>query len=123
MRRVALIICLIALPGLAACGGSSTAPGGNNNGGQTGTSGNSTSNAISVGNDFYSPSSTTVAVGTTVTWTWNSSGEDHSVTFDDGADSGIKTSGTYTRTFSTAGTYPYHCLVHGAAMSGTVVVQ
>lgn len=30
---------------------------------------------------------------------------------------------TYSVTFPTAGTYHYDCAVHGAAMTGTVVVQ
>jgi len=30
---------------------------------------------------------------------------------------------TYRVTFKTAGTYQYDCLVHGAEMPGTIVVQ
>jgi plastocyanin len=30
---------------------------------------------------------------------------------------------TYSHTFTMAATYPYYCTVHGAAMTGTVVVQ
>ncbi len=33
------------------------------------------------------------------------------------------TSGTYSFTFTTAGTYTYDCAVHGASMTGTVVVR
>ena len=29
----------------------------------------------------------------------------------------------YSYTFTQAGTYTYHCAAHGAAMSGTVVVE
>ena len=46
-----------------------------------------------------------------------------SVTFDDGPESAIQTAGSFNRTFGGAGTFPYHCAVHGAAMSGTVVVK
>ena len=41
-------------------------------------------------------------------------------TVDDGIASGTQSSGTFQRTFSAAGAYPYHCTIHGAAMSGTV---
>jgi plastocyanin len=75
-----------------------------------------------------------VSAGATVEWAWNScSGGDiygsgqtcvvHNVVFDDGATSGAKSDGVYNRTFATAGTYPYHCSVHTAAvMSGSITV-
>ena len=47
----------------------------------------------------------------------------HSVTFDDGTTSPTQDQGTYTRTFGAAGTYNYHCSIHGAAMAGTITVQ
>lgn len=89
---------------------------------------------ISVTNNAFSPSAKTVAPGTTVQWAWNTcSGGDgyggpetcvaHGVNFDDGIDSPTQSQGTFSRNFGTAGTYPYHCAVHGAAMSGTVTVQ
>ena len=45
--------------------------------------------------------------------------------FDDGSNisSGSQSSGTFSRTFTAAGTYKYHCTIHGSAMSGQVVVQ
>lgn len=36
--------------------------------------------------------------------------------------SGVFSSGVFVHTFSTAGTYGYHCLVHGSSMSGGVEV-
>ena len=88
----------------------------------TTTSNTATTNSVSVDDDFFQPSATTVAVGTTVTWTWIGS-IGHNVTFDDGPHSATQASGTYTRTFAAAGTYKYHCTIHGVAMSGTVTVQ
>jgi plastocyanin len=42
---------------------------------------------------------------------------------DDGNwDSMIKSSGTFTHSFPAAGTFPYHCDVHGAMMQGTITV-
>ena len=45
------------------------------------------------------------------------------MTFDDGPTSPIQSSGNFSRAFATAGTYTYHCKVHGAAMAGTVIVK
>jgi plastocyanin len=75
-----------------------------------------------VGDDFFSPSKDTVTKGTKVTWTWTGSTA-HSVTFDDGPSSPTQVGGTFSRTFDATGTFPYHCVVHGTAMSGTVTVQ
>ena len=35
----------------------------------------------------------------------------------------LKSQGSYQKTFPMAGTYTYHCSVHGAAMKGAVTVQ
>ena len=94
---------------------------GSSDNGGTGPS-NSTSNAISVRDNSYSPSVTTVPVGTTVTWTWRGSAS-HDVTFSSTEHSAVQRTGTYQRQFTTAGTYDYHCSIHGSAMSGRVVVH
>ena len=121
MRNETLIrlaaIATLAVAG--SCSGSSygtTGLGNNNN--NTG----STSDAIDVTDNRYSPSATTVPVGTTVTWTWKGVNS-HSVTFDDGPTSTKQTAGSFQRTFPSAGTFRYHCLVHGTAMAGSVTVQ
>lgn len=92
-------------------------------------------NTVRVTNNSFTPGDLTVAAGTTVTWSWDTcSGGDaygtgqtcvsHSVAFDDGSvASGAQSSGSFTHQFATAGTYPYHCAIHGAAMSGRVIVQ
>lgn len=82
----------------------------------------STSNAVSVGDNFFNPSATTVSANTTVTWTWNGKNP-HTVSFDDGVTSAEQSTGTYSRTFTTAGTYKYHCKVHGQSMAGTITVK
>lgn len=130
MRRVASWIALVALPCALACGGSSSSitppsTGGPHPGGTSGT--------VTVGNDFFSPATDTVAAGTAVMWNWDTCSSDayggrtcasHSVTFDDGATSDIQSSGTFSRAFSTAGSFTYFCKVHGrAVMSGTIVVK
>jgi plastocyanin len=98
-----------------ACGG-----GGSDSGLPTGNTGGGD---ITVGNNFFNPTSFSVAPGGTVTWAWNSGGTQHNVTFDDGQTSGNQGTGQYQRTFATAGSYAYHCTIHGAKlMSGTITV-
>jgi plastocyanin len=66
---------------------------------------------------------TTIHVGDTVHWIWQAS--PHSTTADGGAwDSGVNNQGhTFDFTFNQAGSFPYHCTVHGLVMNGTVVVN
>jgi plastocyanin len=136
MRHAARLTLLLLLAA-AGCGGSSTAPSNNNNnsGGNNPpppTNPNTSSNAISVTNNYFDPVTTTITANTKVTWTWNTCGGDgyggqtcvsHSILFDDGTASGQQEQGTWSRTFTTPGTYKYHCTIHGASMAGTIVVQ
>ena len=77
-----------------------------------------------------SSTTTTITAGDYVTWTWSGTNT-HSVTADDATfdsdpPAGSRTSGTFTQTFSTPGSYGYYCRIHGApgrAMAGTIVVQ
>lgn len=70
----------------------------------------------------YSPALLTIHVGDSVTWT-NVGSLPHTVTADDGSfDSGLLDVGaSWTYTFNTPGTFPYHCVPH-PWMKGTVVV-
>jgi len=78
---------------------------------------------VSVGDNTFSPATVTINVGDTVTWNWVGQNP-HTVTADDGSfDSPQQTSGSFSHTFNTAGTFEYICEVHGQSMSGTVVVQ
>ena len=109
-----------------ACGGG-TEPSQNGGGGGGGGGGGtctSTSIAVDVHDNAYSPSCTTVAVGSTVTWDWSGMNP-HTVTFDNTALGGSpqQIDGTFTHQFANVGTFTYHCQVHGASMSGTVKVQ
>jgi len=83
------------------------------------------------GNRFFDVQSgtttTTIHVGDTVTWTWvagpHSTTSGMCCTTDGMWDSGVKSSGTFSHTFSSAGTFPYFCMVHLSAMTGQVMVQ
>lgn len=106
----------------AACGGSGDPSSPIGGTGTTTPPGSAaTTNGVAVLDNRFNPTVTTVIPGTTVTWTWGGSAS-HNVTFDDGAPSTSMTSGTFTRAAATAGTFDYRCTIHGAAMSGTVVV-
>jgi plastocyanin len=140
MRQFRIVASFALAAALGACGGSggsslSTSPGGTtqNPGGGT-QPGAST---VTLANIAFSPSSITVAAGSTVNWKWNDcTGGDgyggggatciaHQIVFDDGSgfSSASQDQGTYARTFSSKGTFKYHCAIHGAAMSGEVIVQ
>ena len=115
LMQLLRFVAAAALAAAAACGSNSIyGGGGGGNGGRT--------LSISVKDNFYSVSPDTVAVGDSVTWTWAGSAS-HSVAFASGTSSATQSTGTFKRAFSVAGTYAYHCVVHGLAMSGVIVAQ
>jgi LysM repeat protein len=85
---------------------------------------------ISMQNTAYNPQSITVKAGTMVIWrNAETNGMQHTVTSGPpNAPSGMFDSGTlnpgqtFQFTFSTPGTYQYYCRIHGAAMTGIVIV-
>lgn len=79
-------------------------------------------NQVTIDGFAFEPSSLTVTAGTTVTWT-NRDEEPHTVAASDGSfhSPGMGTGGTFTHTFSAAGTFDYVCSIH-PMMHGTVVV-
>ncbi len=78
--------------------------------------------AVSLAGKAFNPSSVTVAVGGTVTWTNNDS-MPHNVTSASGAfrSTTLQPGQVFTFTFTAPGTYPYSCTLHGG-MNGTVIV-
>jgi hypothetical protein len=81
---------------------------------------------ITGGGTAFSPATVTVQAGQPVCWTWQTS-TPHNVRADSGAfGSGDPvTDGTFQVTYDGAGTYGYHCQVHGSptgGMRGTVIV-
>jgi plastocyanin len=91
---------------------------------------------VSVGNDFFrssngtqNPAVDTIRAGGTVTWTWSAAGS-HSIQSTGIPPAVFRNSvvmsaagSTYAVTFLNPGTYDYDCAVHGAAMSGRIVVR
>ena len=80
--------------------------------------------SVTIQNFTYNPTPITVNVGDSITWT-NADQAAHSAKSTTGAfDTTILTTGqSKTLTFTAAGTFAYICGVHGASMSGSVVVQ
>jgi plastocyanin len=137
MSGIKRIISASLIVALAACGSS---------GGSTGTYGNGTTGGIGGygggdgGNQnpppantvnaspslAFSPSTLTVNAGEVVTFAFGSVA--HNVAFDNPNAAtptdigGFNTNSSIQRTFSTAGTYTYHCTIH-PFMMGTVVVR
>jgi plastocyanin len=112
-----------------ACSSDSSGPSDGGGGGAAGT--------VTVGDIFFqsghngtkNPAIDTVAVGTTVTWTWTNTGSTPHSVESEGSPSFTSSetltgSGkTYRVTFTSPGTYSYDCAVHGMAMTGRIVVQ
>ena len=80
---------------------------------------------VSVKNNAFSPASVKIAKGGKVTWKWTQGGVPHNVTPASGG-AGSKTSSkkgnTFTKTFTKAGTFKYHCTIH-SSMKMTVKVS
>ncbi len=130
MRRfLPLALLLGAALALAACGsspsstaGTTTSPGA----GGGGTVGATVTITDAASPGKFEPATVTIKVGQTVQFA-DQSNTPHSVEWQAG---GFPTSTTLNKgnsytspVFTTAGTFPYICGIHGASMSGTVVVQ
>jgi LPXTG-motif cell wall-anchored protein len=91
---------------------------------------------VSAVDNTFSPKTTTIHTGDTVLWT-NNGDSNHTVTADSGVfdsspgcpqsmGSCLLPGASFSHTYGTQGTFPYHCKIHGGAggvgMSGTVVV-
>ena len=77
----------------------------------------------------FTPSSVNINVGDTVRWTWAGALHTSTSNTTTGAEvwnSGLKSSGTFSHTFTNAGNWPYYCSLHsfpgGTAMNGVVRV-
>jgi plastocyanin len=89
--------------------------------------GTGTNNTVSILDDYFSPKTITITAGTSVTWT-NHGLMQHTVTADDNSynSNTLSPGQSFSHTFTSAGTYYYHCVFHGGVggvgMSGIVIV-
>ncbi len=73
---------------------------------------------------MFAPSQLIINVGDTVVWK-NNGMMGHTVTSDSGSEMSSPTlasGASYNHTFSTTGTYNYHCSIH-SSMTGVIIVQ
>jgi plastocyanin len=119
-----LVLALLLIAGVTACGSSSS---GAASGGGSGSSGGAVQSGtakVTIQGFAFHPSSLTVKAGTKVTFT-NEDSTTHTATSqgDSTIDSGNLAKGqTYTVTLSKAGTYNYICTIH-QYMHGSITVQ
>ena len=79
--------------------------------------------AVEIGDGFFGPSSLTVTVGDTVTWT-NGDDSPHTVTADGAFDSGnIEPGQSFSHTFTEPGTFTYVCQYHDEMVATITVVE
>ena len=124
---VALALCLVALVALLAVGCAGGASSGGSSGSTSGSTSGGTGGATAGGttiteqNFAFSPSTATVKVGDTVTFTNNDS-TGHNVTID-GQELGVQNQGeSKTWKASKAGKFPFSCVIH-PSMTGEITVQ
>lgn len=89
----------------------------------TATGAPSSAQVAATDGNIFTPTPVTIVAGGSVTWSFGT--VPHNVLFQSAgapADVGIVSSTSVSRTFPTAGTYPYTCSLH-AGMNGTVTVQ
>ncbi|HTT68120.1 MAG TPA: plastocyanin/azurin family copper-binding protein [Gemmatimonadales bacterium] len=126
MRR-SLLLGFALLGSLVACSSSTGYGSGGGSGNSNGMPG---ADQVFMQNVAFVPATRTVSVGTTVQWV-NQDGFAHTVTKDSGpgaafSSGNIGAGAGFSVRFDSAGTYQYHCSIHGspgAGMHGTVIVQ
>ena len=109
-KSLAPLLVVSLLVTAAACGG----------GDDDGSSADAEPGTVTITDNKFSPKETTIAVGDTVTWTWEGSAA-HNVT-GPGFESELQSKGEFEHTFEEAGEIDYVCTVH-PGMTGKVVVE
>jgi plastocyanin len=119
--KMKMIWCAMALATIFLFGACSKSS--NNSSNPTSSSTPTAAASVSIQNFAFSPATVHVLQGGTVTWT-NKDASAHTATDNNGTfDSGnLATDQTFKFTFSTPGTYTYHCTIHSMMASATVVV-
>lgn len=117
MSRLALAVAALSIACLASCSDSNEP--------ENNAPPPATASVTATTGQKFTPATVRVATGGTVTWVFQSLG--HNVTFDatSGAPEdipGVNSNASIARTFTTNGTFPYHCTIH-PGMTGTVQVS
>jgi plastocyanin len=114
-----------ALP-LAACGGGGTSKASANDtvaAAPTATTASVPEVVIQIADNSFTPETVTIAPGTKVVWKWSGSNP-HAVLINGEKSAEMTGSGTFEKVFRGGSTtIAYQCAVHGAAMSGKIVIQ
>lgn len=78
---------------------------------------------VVLADNSFTPAEVTIKAGTKVVWEWGGSNP-HSVLLSGRASDTMTGSGKFEKVFDSPGTtFPYQCGVHGASMSGKIIVQ
>ncbi len=78
---------------------------------------------VMIADNSFTPAELTIPAGTNVVWEWSGKNP-HAVLIGGRASDTMTGSGKFEKLFSTPGTtFPYQCAIHGAAMSGKIIVQ
>jgi plastocyanin len=78
---------------------------------------------VTLGDNFFSKTSLTIHKGTKVTWRWSGTHNSHNVTSKGHFHSRTQSSGSFSKTFKTKGTFTVICTVHPTQMRMKVVVK
>lgn len=126
MVWLALVAATAGALGFWGCNSNSTNPSGGDTtyGDSPPNPGGTSPNTITMVSISFSPSSLTVTPGTTVTWKNNDRVTHTSTSDTPGWNTGnIPPQGSKTTSFSTVGTFKFHCSIHPTTMTGTIVVE
>ncbi len=78
---------------------------------------------VGVRDNLYTRTSLTIRKGSTVKWVWQSTSNDHNVTgIGNRIHSATKSSGSFSHTFRTRGSFRFRCTIHPTLMRMTVRV-
>ncbi len=121
-RLIIIIAFLVAIMSISDSCTKSSMDNMNSTGGSGDGTGGPGTNEVWIKGMAFTPASITVTAGTTIKWT-NKDAITHTVTSNTGVfdSQNVNAGGTYSYTFATVGTYPYHCTIH-PSMTGSVVV-
>ncbi len=78
---------------------------------------------VKLGDNFFTTSKLTIRKGTKVTWRWSGTHNSHNVTSKGHFPSRTQSSGSFSKTFKTKGTFTVICTVHPTQMRMKVVVK